>query len=159
MSTKLPKPGGKIRDRNVTLGDGRATRLSDLSGKKGMILYFYPRDNTPGCTTEACEFQERLDPLAGRGYSVVGVSTDSEKSHTRFSEKHGLEFPLIVDADHRLSESCGAWAEKKSFGKTSQGIVRTTLILDRDLKVLKIYEKVKASGHASAVLADLEGME
>lgn len=111
--------------------NGNEVRLSDFAGKK-LILYFYPKDNTSGCTAEACSLRDNLPELAGKGYAVVGVSPDSEASHQRFIEKHGLPFTLIADTDHTLAEQMGAWGEKSMYGRKYMGILRTTFIISPD---------------------------
>ncbi len=159
MADTLLEPGKKIRDRNVTLQDGSKVKLSTLTGKSGMVLYFYPKDNTPGCTKEACSFRDDYSGLKKMGYSVVGVSKDSVASHQKFIEKHELNFPLISDDEGRLIEDLGVWQEKKNYGKTYMGIVRSTFIVGSDLKIIKTYDKVKTNTHAQDILADLKEMK
>jgi peroxiredoxin Q/BCP len=131
--------------------DGTKVRLADLKGRP-VVLYFYPRDNTPGCTREACAFRDRQAELKKLGARVLGVSTDSIDSHDTFREKHGLNFPLLSDADHRVAEKYGAWREKNMYGKKTQGIVRSTFLIDAFGKVVKVWRQVKVDGHDEQVL-------
>ncbi|MGD8700103.1 MAG: thioredoxin-dependent thiol peroxidase [Gemmatimonadales bacterium] len=130
---------------------GEKVKLSSLRGKK-VVLYFYPKDNTPGCTTEACELRDRQPRLQRRGAVVLGVSPDSVKSHQKFKAKYDLPFPLLADTDHSVAEAYGAWGEKKMYGKTHQGILRTTFIIDENGTVEQVFEKVKPKGHGDQVL-------
>ena len=150
------KAGKKLRDRTVAITDGSKKKLSALSGPKGLILYFYPRDNTPGCTKEACSFRDNHTRLKKMGYGLVGVSTDSVRSHQSFTEKQNLNFPLIADEEHALAEACGVYGEKKLYGKSYMGITRTTFVLDPDLRVRRVYDKVKVDGHSEQILGDLK---
>ncbi len=132
------------------------TKLSDLTGKNGLVLYFYPRDSTPGCTTEACDFRDNLNRLGKLGINVVGISKDDPKSHQKFTDKQSINFPLISDETGEICESYGVWQEKVFMGRKGLGIVRTTFLLDSSLKVLKVYEKVKVKGHVDEILNDLK---
>ncbi len=134
--------------------DGDIT-LSALRGTP-VILFFYPKDNTPGCTTESCDFRDRLDRVVAAGAKVFGISRDSLRSHGNFREKHGLNFPLLSDPDHAVHELYGAWGEKKLYGKVSLGCIRTTVLVGADGNVRKLWPKVRVKGHADAVLAELE---
>lgn len=155
MNDTFIDEGKKLKDRKVVLTDGGSKKLSQLSGKSGLIVYLYPKDNTPGCTKEACSFRDEYSVLKKMGYEVVGVSKDSVDSHKRFTEKHSLPFPLISDTEGELIQELGAWQEKKNYGKTYMGIVRSTFILDPKLKVRKVYPRVKTNTHASDIIADL----
>ncbi len=137
---------------------GKEQTFGDLVGRKGLVLYFYPRDNTSGCTAEALEFTAQLTAFRRRGYNVVGVSKDSVKSHAGFAAKHQLRLTLLSDPDRELIEPMGAWGEKKSYGKTTKGIIRCTFVVGADGRVAAVYPKVKAKGHAEAVLADLKAL-
>ena len=119
------------------------------------MLYFYPRDDTPGCTREACAFRDRKAELQKHGAAVLGVSTDSLESHRSFRDKFELNFPLLVDADHNVAERYGAWREKNMYGKKSMGIQRSTFLIDSDGKVAKVWKQVKVAGHDEQVLAAL----
>jgi peroxiredoxin Q/BCP len=137
--------------------DGGKLALKDLAGK-WVVLYFYPRDATPGCTTEAQDFRDRLPDLKKRGAVVLGVSKDSIASHEKFRDKHSLGFPLLSDPDGTAIESYGAWGEKNMYGKKSMGIIRTTVLLDPEGTVRKIFSKVKVKGHADAVVEALDAL-
>lgn len=129
--------------------------LKDFLGKgKEVVLYFYPRDNTPGCTTEACDFRDNINRLAAKA-AVLGVSPDSIASHTRFREKYGLNFPLLSDPDRKVLKAYGAWGEKKLYGKITLGVIRTTCIIESSGKVRRVWTNVKVKGHVDEVLAQL----
>jgi peroxiredoxin Q/BCP len=134
---------------------GRNKSLKDLSGPKGLVLYFYPKDSTSCCTLEAQEFTVLAARFKKAGFGVAGVSRDSVKSHCSFTEKHGLGIPLLSDPDASQIRAAGAWGEKKMYGKISMGIVRSTLVVDPKGKVLLAYPKVSPRGHAETVLEDL----
>ena len=134
---------------------GRTWRLEELQGTP-VVLYFYPRDDTPGCTKEACAFQERLDAFETEDAQILGVSDDDAESHAAFKEKHGLTFPLLVDEDAAVSEAYGTWVEKKMFGKTFMGVQRATFLIDADGTLARVWPKVQVDGHAEEVLAALD---
>ncbi|MBF0295296.1 MAG: peroxiredoxin [Magnetococcales bacterium] len=136
---------------------GRSRGLRELLGERGGIVYFYPKDNTPGCTLEANDFQSLSGAFAQAGYTVIGISRDSVKSHAGFCAKHGLGFTLLSDGEGALCEAFGVWQEKTMCGKTSMGIVRTTFVVDAAGAVRRVYPNVKTKGHAAQVLADLGG--
>lgn len=119
------------------------------------VLYFYPKDNTPGCTTEACDFRDNMARLEGAGYTVIGVSPDSIKSHTKFRDKYDLNFPLLADPDHSVAEAFGVWREKKNYGKVYMGIVRSTFVIDGNGKLTHVFDNVKAKGHVDRVLTEV----
>lgn len=125
--------------------------LKDFKGKK-VVLYFYPKDMTPGCTTEACEFEDAASKLKKAGAVVLGVSRDSLKKHEAFAKKHSLQFPLLSDEDGTLCESYGVWQEKSLYGKKFMGIVRTTFVIDAKGKIETVFPKVKVNGHVEEVL-------
>ena len=135
--------------------DGSQVSLSDFKGKN-VVLYFYPRDSTPGCTVEAQEFQKALPLLKNRNAVVLGVSRDSLASHCKFRDKYALTFPLLSDPDREVLEAYGAWGEKTLYGKKSLGIIRTTVLIDEAQKVKQIFTKVKVKGHVEAVLEALQ---
>lgn len=145
------KVGDKAPDFQAIDQDGRSISLTDYKGKK-IILYFYPKDNTPGCTDEACSLRDGYDDLTQSGYDVIGVSADSEKSHQGFISKHNLPFRLIADTDKKVIQAYGAWGEKKMYGKSYEGIIRTTFIISEDGTIEEIIDKVKTKNHASQVL-------
>lgn len=132
--------------------DGGSVSLSDFRGKN-VVLYFYPKDNTPGCTLEAQDFQKALPKLKKLNAVVLGISRDSIASHCKFRDKFGLGFPLLSDPEHQVLEAYGAWGEKTLYGKKSVGIIRTTVVIDEAGKVKKVFPKVKVNGHVDAVLA------
>lgn len=136
--------------------DGRMIQLSDCRGKS-VILFFYPRDNTSGCTTEAREFSEHLSEFEAANTLVFGISKDTLTSHVKFRTKHGLTVPLLSDADTTACESYGVWKEKKMYGKTFMGIVRTTVLIDGNGVLKRIWDKVKVPGHVADVLAEVRG--
>src|SRR3972149_3237404 len=127
--------------------DGRKVTLKDLLRKGRLILYFYPKDDTPGCTTEACDFQDRWSEIEAKGANVVGVSPDGQESHRKFREKFSLGFPLLVDSDHAIAEAYGAWGEKKNYGKTYEGLIRSTVVVDPEGKIVLAQYNVRATGH------------
>jgi peroxiredoxin Q/BCP len=135
--------------------DGNSVSLSGFIGKK-VIVYFYPRDNSPGCTKEACSFRDAFDEFMEAGAAVLGISPDSAASHAGFRKRHGLPFHLLSDRDHKVAEAYGAWGEKKLYGKTSMGIIRSTFIIDERGVVAKVFPKVKPEGHAEEVLKALK---
>ena len=135
--------------------NGRDIRLGDYKGRK-LVLYFYPKDNTSGCTAEACSLRDRYNELQGAGYEVVGVSKDSAASHVRFKEKYALPFPLIADVDKTLLEAMGAWGEKVMCGKKTVGTIRTTFIINEEGIIEQIFsgKQVNTKEHASQILGD-----
>ena len=135
--------------------DGNAVSLKDFRGKR-VVLYFYPRDNTPGCTIEAQEFQKALPQFKKRNAVVLGVSRDSLASHCKFRDKFELRFPLLSDPDHAVLEAYGAWGEKTLYGKKSLGVIRSTVLIDEQGKVLQVFAAVKVKAHVEAVLAALD---
>ena len=133
--------------------DGKPVSLSQFRGKK-VVLYFYPKDDTPGCTAEACNIRDNYSQFKKNGITVLGVSVDKPKSHTKFIEKYSLPFTLLADVDHLISEAYGVWVLKKYMGKEYMGVSRTTFLIDEDQKIFKIYENVKPAQHAEEILAD-----
>jgi len=136
---------------SVTDENGQQTNLKSLLGKY-VVLYFYPKDNTPGCTQEACNFRDANSELKKLGVTVIGVSKDSPESHKKFKEQHNLTFPLWSDPDHSLLSAFGAWGEKKMFGKIYMGIIRSTFIIDPKGTIIKTWEKVSPKNHDQEVL-------
>jgi len=132
--------------------------LSDYKGESSLVLYFYPKDETPGCTTEACSFRDLLKDFEAAGSAILGISPDSVDAHKKFIENHSLPFPLLADPDHAIAESYGAWKEKKNYGKTYMGIQRSTFIIDKAGIVQKIYPSVKVDQHAEKVLEFVKGL-
>lgn len=141
-------------DFELTADDGSSVRLVDLAGRP-VVLYFYPRDNTPGCTRQACSFQGRLADIQAAGAVVLGISPDSVESHARFRDRFGLQFRLLSDPDHSVAERFGAWREKNLYGHRSMGIQRSTWLLRSDRTVARVWKKVKVEGHDQQVLDEL----
>jgi len=135
--------------------DGKKVSLKDFAGKR-VVVYFYPRDDTPGCTKEACQFNDNLRAFAKAKVQVLGISGDSAEKHRKFREKYGLTFPLLTDADHTVGEAYGAWGEKTLYGKTAIGVIRSTFLVAADGTIARPWYHVKADGHAAKVLGELE---
>ena len=146
--------GKKAPDFTVLDDQGKEVSLNDLRGKK-VVLYFYPRDDTPGCTTEACSFRDGLSQIRKKGAVVLGVSADSVQSHQKFKEKFKLNFPLLSDADKKLIQDYGVWKEKSMYGKKYMGIERTTVVINERGMVTHVFPKVKVDGHFDEVLGVL----
>lgn len=136
--------------------DGNLVKSSDFAGRR-LIVFFYPKAMTPGCTTEACDFRDSYDDLLAAGYDIVGVSPDPPEANAKFKEKEGLPFPLLSDADHRLAEELGAWGKKKNYGKEYEGIIRSTFVLGPSGEIEHEYRNVKATGHVARLRQDLLG--
>lgn len=134
--------------------DGGRIQLSELRGQR-VVLYFYPKDGTPGCLFEACAFRDAHAELSAKGCVVLGVSADSVRSHSRFSARHRLPFRLVSDSDHAIAEAYGAWRQKTLFGKKYMGIVRSTFVIGAGGKIEAVYDRVKVRGHVGEVLANL----
>lgn len=136
--------------------NGNEVRLADFKGRR-LVLYFYPKDNTSGCTAEACSLRDHYAELQGKGFEVVGVSKDSAASHQKFKEKHELLFPLIADVDHTLLEAMGAWGEKNMYGKKTMGTIRTTFIINEEGIIEQVFsgKQVKTKVHAEQILDTL----
>jgi thioredoxin-dependent peroxiredoxin len=146
--------GTPAPDFELTSDTGERVKLSDFRGRP-VVLYFYPKDDTPGCTTEACEFRDAYDVFRERGAEVLGVSPDDVASHGKFKSKYGLPFTLLADPDHKVAEQYGVWTERKNYGKTYMGINRSTFIIDPEGNVARAMMGIKPAGHASAVLNSL----
>ena len=136
---------------------GETLSLKDLKGRP-VVLYFYPKDDTPGCTVEACEFRDAFPRFKGTKAVILGISPDSVKSHQKFKEKFDLPFTLLADEDHAIAEKYGVWQKKSMYGRTYMGIARTTFLIDKDGKVAKVFEKVKPKGHAEEVEQAIDGL-
>ena len=145
------KPGDKMPYFEVMDQDGRMVTSDDLRGKK-TIIYFYPKDNTSGCTAEACNLRDNYAALTAKGYNVVGVSKDSSASHRKFADKHDLPFTLLADTGTQMLQDFGAWGEKKMYGKTVMGTLRRTFIFDENGILEKVIEKVDTKNHAAQIL-------
>src|ERR1700759_2429158 len=145
------KEGDKAPDFTAKDQDGNTVSLSDFKGKN-VILYFYPQDNTPTCTNEACNFRDNYQSLLSKGFSVIGVSPDTKKSQKKLETKFTLPFPLIADPDRKIVEQYGLWAEKMMFGRKYMGVLRTTFIIDPKGKILKVIDKVESKNASQQVL-------
>ena len=145
------KSGDKAPEFSGKDQDGNPVSLSDFKGNK-LVLYFYPKDSTPGCTTQACNLRDNYDLLLKQGYKVLGVSADSEKSHQKFIEKNNLPFPLIADTEKEILQSYGVWGEKKMMGKTFMGANRTTFIIDEEGIIEDVISKVKTKDHTAQIV-------
>lgn len=147
--------GQQAPDFTLPADDGKKIKLKDQRGSP-VVLYFYPRDDTPGCTREACAFRDRQRELLKLGAKVFGVSTDDVASHVKFRDKYGLNFPLLADVDHKVAEKYGAWQEKNMYGKKSWGVQRSTFLIDAAGVVRKIWKRVSVDGHDEKVLAAVQ---
>jgi len=145
------QPGDKAPDFTANNQNGQPVSLADFKGKN-VILYFYPKDDTPGCTAESCDFRDNYQSLTGKGYEVIGVSVDSEKSHKKFETKYQLPFTLIADTEHQIVEAYGVWVEKSMYGKTYMGTARKTFIINADGIIDKIIDKVDTKNSSQQVL-------
>ena len=134
--------------------NGEKVSLNDYEGKK-IILYFYPKDDTPGCTAESCNLNENYDSWLEKGYEVIGVSPDSVKSHKKFADKFDLQFCLIADTEKEILQNYGAWGEKSMYGKKYMGVLRTTFVIDEEGKIQEVFEKVKTKDHTNQILTTL----
>ena len=146
----MVKEGNKAPDFSGKNQEGQLVKLSSFKGKKNIILYFYPKDMTPGCTTEACDFRDQYKKF--KNTTILGVSIDPPERHQKFIEKYSLPFDLIADENKKIVEKYGVWQEKKLYGKTFMGIIRSTFIIDKDGVIKKIFTKVKVKGHVEEVL-------
>jgi peroxiredoxin Q/BCP len=146
--------GAPAPDFELATDSGERVRLSSLRGRP-VVLYFYPRDDTPGCTTEACEFRDAYDVFRERGVEILGVSPDTEASHAQFRSKYGLPFTLLADPAHEAAEAYGVWVEKTNYGKKHMGIERSTFLIDADGNVAKAMRGIRPAGHAAEVLSSL----
>ena len=145
------KEGDKVPEFTSKDQDGNPVKLSDYSGEK-LIVFFYPRANTPGCTAEACNLRDHYSELKAAGYKLLGVSADSERKQSNFKKKYDLPFPLLADEDHTVLNTFGVWGPKKFMGRTFDGIHRTTFVIDEDGVVEKVIDKVKTKNHAAQIL-------
>lgn len=149
--TPWVEAGDKAPAFTLTSDSGEKVQLTALKGQP-VVLYFYPKDDTPGCTREACAFRDQAKPLAKLGAVVLGVSPDDVASHEKFRDKYKLNFPLLADPDHKIAEKYGAWREKNMYGKKSMGVQRSTFLIDAAGKVAKVWKRVKVDGHDQQVL-------
>lgn len=154
-SVSALQPGDPAPEFEALTDAGDTFRLSDLKGKT-VVLYFYPKADTPGCTKESCSFRDNMARFRRRGVVIVGVSPDKVAKQARFKEKYGLPFTLLADEDHKIAEAYGVWKLKKNYGREYMGIERTTFIIDKDGKIARVFPKVKVDGHVDEVLAALK---
>jgi len=147
----MVKEGDLAPDFTLPSDQDEQVTLSSFRGKK-VVVYFYPKDDTPGCTKEACSFRDANSLFMAKGAVVIGISPDDATSHQRFRAKHGLPFHLLSDTDHQVAEAYGAWGEKKMYGRSYEGIIRSTFVVGEDGKVIKAFPKVKPEDHATEVL-------
>ena len=146
----MPKQGDVAPDFTATIDDGSTMTLSKLKGSP-VVLFFYPKDDTSGCTKEACGFQDALPRMDGLKAKIIGVSPDDVKSHVKFKQKFGLAYPLVADTEKKVCEAYGVWGEKSMYGKKYMGVNRTTFVIDAKGRIAKVFEKVKPEGHAAEV--------
>lgn len=152
---KPPQEGDPAPPIDLTTDSGERFSLAQAAGKD-VVVYFYPKASTPGCTVEACEFRDAYRDFEKLGALVVGVSPDAPSAQAKFKQKQNLPFPLLCDTDHKVADAYGVWVEKNLYGRKSMGIARTTFIIGKDGKIRKIFHKVKPQGHAAEVLAALK---
>jgi peroxiredoxin Q/BCP len=148
------KAGDKAPDFSGINQDGKEIRLSDFAGKK-LILYFYPKDDTPGCIAESCNLNDNYDLWLEKGFEVVGVSPDSVESHQKFRDKYGLKFNLIADTEKKILQAYGAWGEKSMYGKKYMGVLRSTFVIDENGVVQEVFEKVKTKDHTNQIFKSI----
>lgn len=152
------KEGSKAPEINLPTDNGGYFRLSDMKGEK-VLVYFYPKDDTPGCTAESCSFSENIKSFEKLGVAIVGISKDSVKKHDKFKEKYDLQFPLASDEEGDVCERYGVWAEKSMYGKKYMGIERSTFLIDEEGKIARAWRKVKVEGHTDEVMAALKELK
>ena len=152
----MPKEGNKAPDFSAKDQNGKAVKLASLKGKKNVVLYFYPKDMTPGCTTEACDFRDHHKKF--KNTVVLGVSIDSPERHQKFIDKYNLPFTLIADTNQKVVIKYGGWQEKSLYGKKFMGIVRSTFIIDKSGVIRKIFPKVKVKGHVEEILNEIKAL-
>jgi len=157
-SSAIPAVGAKAPAVSLKSTDGKAVTLGSFKGKS-VVLYFYPKDDTPGCTIEANEFQANIKAFEKAGAVVVGVSPDSVESHCKFADKYGLNFVLLADTEHAVAEKYGVWVEKNNYGKKYWGVQRATVLIDGDGVLVHVWPKVKAEGHAAEVLEAVKALK
>jgi len=150
--------GGKAPDFSLPDQDGKSVALKDFKGAP-VVVYFYPADDTPGCTKEACQFNENLSAFSRASATVVGISPDGAEKHTKFRTKYGLTFPLLSDPSHGVMEAYGAWGEKTMYGKKTTGTIRSTFLIDAKGTIARAWYNVRADGHAAKVLEELGALE
>ena len=153
-----PEEGDKAPQFTLTADNGSKWKLSEAKGNP-VVVYFYPKDDTPGCTKEACAFRDQRKELNKQGVQVVGISPDSQQDHENFRKKYKLNFPLLVDENHKVAEKYGAWREKNMYGKKTMGIVRSTFLIDAKGRFAKIWWRVRVDGHDQQVLQAIQQLD
>ncbi|MES2178649.1 MAG: thioredoxin-dependent thiol peroxidase [Gemmatimonadota bacterium] len=153
----IPKAGDIAPDFSAVIDDGSTLTLSSLRGSP-VVLFFYPKDDTSGCTVEACGFQTALPRFAGLDATIIGVSPDPVKKHVKFKQKYGLDYPLVADTDQVVCNLYGVWGEKSMYGRKYFGVNRTTFVIDKDGRIARVFEKVKPEGHAAEVEAAVQAL-
>lgn len=156
-SLTMPQVGDEAPNFEATTGTGERVTLEGFRGRP-VVLYFYPKDDTPGCTVEAGEFQALLPEFRKADAEVLGVSPDDGPSHCKFADKYGLEFPLLADTSHELAEKYGAWVEKNMYGRKYWGVQRSTFLIDREGRIARVWPKVRPAGHAEEVLEAVKAL-
>ena len=150
------KTGSKAPDFDVPSSEGKNVTLKEFKGKEKVVLFFYPKDNTPGCTVEACGFRDKFKEIKKQGAVLLGVSPDGDKAHQKFVTKFSLPFTLLSDEDQKVCKAYGVWVKKSMYGREYMGVARTTFIIDKDGKIAHVFEKVKPDGHNEEVLEALK---
>ena len=157
ITAGMPAPDFRLPA--VTRQGEQEIALTDYKGKSTVVLYFYPKDDTPGCTKEACAFRDQLKDFEAVGSAILGISPDDSASHAKFVEKFALPFPLLADADHAVADAYGVWKEKNNYGKKYMGIERTTFVIDKDGNIAKVFPRVKVDEHADQVLEFVKSLQ
>ena len=155
--SRLPEVGQPAPEFTLPSTDDKDVSLKDFKGQQAVVLYFYPKDDTPGCTAEACSFRDLRSIFHENGAEILGVSTDNVKSHKKFQQKYHLTFPLLADIDHAVADQYGVWQQKKFMGRQYMGIARTTFVIDKNGTIKAVFPNVKVEGHADKVLDALKG--
>lgn len=154
----IPQQGHKAPDFDLPSSEGKNIALKDFRGKKNVVVYFYPKDDTPGCTVEACGFRDRIKDIEKHDAVVLGVSPDSVDAHGKFIKKFKLSFPLLADTEKAMCRDYGVWVEKSMYGRKYMGVARTTFVIDKEGKVSRVFEKVKPEGHNEEVIDALKSL-
>lgn len=155
----VPEVGSKAPAFDLPAFPAGKIKLSQFKGQQNVVLYFYPKDDTPGCTKEACGFRDDLKAFSAKDTVILGISCDSVASHEKFTKKFSLPFPLLSDEDHAVAEKYGVWVEKNMYGKKSMGIQRATFLIDKQGKIAKVWPRVKVDGHVEAVMEAVKALE
>ncbi len=155
----IPVAGRQAPDFNLPASNGKTISLKEFKGKKNVVLYFYPKDDTPGCTVEACGFRDKIKPIEAEDSVVFGVSPDGVSSHEKFIKKFKLPFILLSDEQKKMCQDYGVWVEKSMYGRKYMGVARTTFVIDKNGRIAKVFEKVKPEGHEEEVLSALRNLK